>query len=173
MSQREREKRGACARGWARACAESAVSWAGVRLTHSSVPVHGCLSALPGVTLPSRTQVVVTIPNVFFAALAYMAYSTTADGVQPNIVENLKPGAATTVVKLAMAANQLLTVPLFLIPMADAFERAFLAPVSPPRLKPHRWVACPHSWRSAGCLPPSLRSCDRDPLAGLLWQLAH
>ena len=39
----------------------------------------------------------------------------------------MRPGAVSLAVKIFMAINQTLTVPLFLIPMSEAFERRLLA----------------------------------------------
>jgi amino acid permease len=76
-------------------------------------------------------QVLVTLPNVAFAVVVYMAYCDPAtaaahDCVRGNVVRNLGGGTVGTVVRVFTAANQLLTVPLFLVPMADAFERRLL-----------------------------------------------
>jgi hypothetical protein len=72
----------------------------------------------------SWSQVAITIANVLFALFAYMAYDTVEGGVKQNVVDNLSPGPATSLVQAFVAVNQLFTYTLFSWPMAQALERA-------------------------------------------------
>ena len=116
----------------------------------------------------SLAQLAVTVPNMAFALVACVAYSSIvpgealgaadaaaaaaaaaaidagggyggyggghggggSSGINSNVMENLRPGALASVVKVFMAVNQLLTVPLFIIPMAESFERRLLSPAA-------------------------------------------
>ena len=57
----------------------------------------------------SWSQVAITIANVLFALFAYMAYDTVEGGVKQNVVDNLSPGPATSLVQAFVAVNQLFT----------------------------------------------------------------
>ena len=75
----------------------------------------------------TNAQLFVTLPNIIFAFISWRAFSYSPEGLHGNILNSLTPGPVTNMVKWFMSLNQLFTVPLFLVPMADAFEHRILA----------------------------------------------
>jgi len=75
----------------------------------------------------TNAQLFVTFPNIIFAFISWRAFSYSPEGLHGNILNSLTPGLVTNMVKWFMSLNQLFTVPLFLVPMADAFEHRILA----------------------------------------------
>ena len=70
----------------------------------------------------SVAQVIASVPNVCFAVVTAVAYGSTPEGVQPNVMANLTPGTLSTLVDLAMAINQLFTFAIFMLSMAESLE---------------------------------------------------
>ena len=75
--------------------------------------------------------IAVTVLNVVFALHAWKSYGdcTAQDDksklrcVQPNVIDNLKPGASSTTVKVLLCCDLLFTSVLFLFPINEALER--------------------------------------------------